>query len=213
MGITFKGHDINFQYWVFDIDGRDWIAVNQSTTNPVKIQFQGRYGNWGNSNPLTKAAGFDILSSTTSKTGLEGEKQGVVEWLWNGRYKSAWVLAPGTEIIAGDPAEGIESIWDYQLTFVGRIPYDGPTGGAVGTGGVTNTQSPPPAPIPPIVPSLPIDQSGPVVSRPQMPAPMPFPVVSGPTPVIPPTAVTSAPTGTDWVKLGLQLGVAYFILS
>jgi hypothetical protein len=212
MGITFKGHDINFQYWVFDIDGRDWIAVNQSTTNPVKIQFQGRYGNWGNSNPLTKAAGFDILSSTTSKTGLEGEKQGVVEWLWNGRYKSAWVLAPGTEIIAGDPAEGIESIWDYQLTFVGRIPYDGPTGGAVGTGGVTNTQSPPPAPIPPIVPSLPIDQNTNIMGGGQDQVRIPTPVIPR-TPVIPPTAVTSAPTGTDWVKLGLQLGVAYFILS
>ena len=82
MGITLKGHDINFQYWVFDIDGRDWIAVNQSTQEPLKIQFQGRYGNWGTGNPLTKAAGFDILSSTTSKTGLEGEKQGVVEWIW-----------------------------------------------------------------------------------------------------------------------------------
>jgi hypothetical protein len=214
MGITLKGHDINFQYWVFDIDGRDWIAINQSTEEPLKIQFQGRYGNWGTGNLLTKAAGFDILSSTTSKTGLEGEKQGVVEWIWKGsRYKSTWVLTPGTEIIAGDPAEGIESIWDYQLGFVGRIPYDGPTGGAVGTGGVTNTQSPPPAAIPPIVPSLPIDQNTNIMGGGQDQVRIPTPVIST-TPVIPATSVTTAPvTGTDWVKLGIQLGVAYFILS
>ena len=208
MGITLKGHDINFQYWVFDIDGRDWIAVNQSTQEPLNIRFKGRYGNWGTGNPLSKAAGFDILSSTTSKTGLEGEKQGVVEWIWNGsRYKSSWGLYPGTEIIAGDPAEGIESIWEYTLEFIGRIPYDGPTGGTVGTGGVTNTQSPPPPAIPPIVPSLPIDQNTNIMGGGQD-------QVRIPTPVISPTAVTSAPvTGTDWVKLGIQLGVAYFILS
>jgi len=135
MGISLKGHDSNFQYWVFDIDGRDWIAVNQSTQNPLKIQFQGRYGNWGTGNPLSKAAGFDIISSTVSKTGPDGEKQGVVEWVWNGtRYKSAWGLYPGTEIIAGDPAEGIEAVWDYQLAFTTGIAYDGPAGGAVGTG-------------------------------------------------------------------------------
>ena len=135
MGISLKGHDSNFQYWVFDIDGRDWIAVNQSTQNPLKIQFQGRYGNWGTGNPLSKAAGFDIVSSTVSKTGPDGEKQGVVEWVWNGtRYKSAWGLYPGTEIIAGDPAEGIEAVWDYQLAFTTGIAYDGPAGGAVGTG-------------------------------------------------------------------------------
>jgi hypothetical protein len=135
MGISLKGHDSNFQYWVFDIDGRDWIAVNQSTQTPLKIQFQGRYGNWGTGNPLSKAAGFDIISSTVSKVGPDGEKQGVVEWVWNGtRYKSAWGLYPGTEIIAGDLAEGIEAIWDYQLAFTTGIPYDGPAGGAVGTG-------------------------------------------------------------------------------
>jgi len=135
MGISLKGHDSNFQFWVFDIDGRDWIAVNQSTQTPLKIQFQGRYGNWGTGNPLSKAAGFDIISSTVSKTGPDGEKQGVVEWVWSGtRYKSAWGLYPGTEIIAGDPAEGIEAVWDYQLAFTTGIPYDGPTGGAVGTG-------------------------------------------------------------------------------
>jgi hypothetical protein len=38
------------------------------------------------------------------------------------------------------------------------------------------------------------------------------PVVTSPV-VITPTATTTAPSGTDWVKLGLQLGAAYLILS
>ena len=134
MGITFKGHDNDWQYWVFDIDDRDFVAVNQSTQTPLKIQFQGRYRNWGNT-PISKVGGFDIVSSTVSKTGPDGEKQGIVEWVWNGvRYKSAWGLYPGNEIIAGDLAEGIEAVWDYQLIFTTGVPYSGPTGGAVGTG-------------------------------------------------------------------------------
>ena len=134
MGISFKGHDNDWQYWVFDIDGRDWVAVNQSTPEPLKIQFQGRYRNWGNI-PLSKAGGFDIVASTSRGADKDGQNQGTVEWTWNGaRYKSSWTLIAGNEIVAGDPEEGIEPIWDYQLGFVGRIPYEGPTGGAVGTG-------------------------------------------------------------------------------
>ena len=134
MGISFKGHDSNWQYWVFEIDGRDWVAVNQSTPEPLKIQFQGRYSKWGNI-PLSKAGGFDIVASTTRGADKDGQNQGTVEWTWNGvRYKSGWTLIASNEIVAGDPAEGIEPIWDYQLGFVGRIAYDGPAGGAVGSG-------------------------------------------------------------------------------
>jgi hypothetical protein len=134
MGITFKGHDNDWQYWVFDIDGRDWVAVNQSTPEPLKIQFQGRYSKWGG-NPLSKEGGFDIVASTSRGPDKDGQNQGTVEWTWNGvRYKSGWTLIASNEIVAGDPAEGIEPIWDYQLGFVGRIAYDGPAGGAVGTG-------------------------------------------------------------------------------
>jgi hypothetical protein len=134
MGISFKGHDNNWQYWVFDIDGRDWVAVNQSTPEPLKIQFQGRFRNWGG-DPLSKAGGFDIVASTSRGADKDGQNQGTVEWTWNGvRYKSAWTLIAGNEIVAGDPTEGIETVWDYQLGFIGRIAYDGPAGGAVGTG-------------------------------------------------------------------------------
>ena len=134
MGISFKGHDNNWQYWVFDIDGRDWVAVNQSTPEPLNIQFQGRFRNWGG-DPLSKVGGFDIVASTSRGADKDGQNQGTVEWTWNGvRYKSGWKLTAGNEIVAGDPAEGIETVWDYQLGFIGRIAYDGPAGGAVGTG-------------------------------------------------------------------------------
>jgi len=137
MGISFKGHDNNWQYWVFDIDGRDWVAVNQSTPEPLNIRFQGRFRNWGG-DPLSKAGGFDIVASTSRGADKDGQNQGTVEWTWNGvRYKSGWTLVAGNEIVAGDPAEGIETVWDYQLGFVGRIAYDGPAGGAVGTGVVS----------------------------------------------------------------------------
>ena len=106
------------------------------------------------------------------------------------------------------------------------VPYTGSPVAPVGTG-VTNTQSPPPAAIPPIVPSLPLDQNQNIMGGGQNQVRIPTPVISR-TPVIPataitsaaitsaavtPTAVTSAPTGTDWVKLGLQLGAAYLLLS
>ena len=136
MGITYKGHSLDWIYWVFDIDGREWVAVNRSTPQPLNILFQGRYRNWGNT-PISKAGGFDILSSTTTtKPNTMGEKQGTVEWIWNGvRYKSSWVLLAGNEIVAA--FEGAPAEYDYELGFVGYVPYDGPTGGAVGTGVVS----------------------------------------------------------------------------
>ena len=227
MGISFLGNTPDFKTWFFNIDGKTFVANNSSTVSPLRMSFtRGRLFNVSaesiNANsplgPLVKNHSFDIITGTSQAIGSEsstGVMTGIVEWTWAGqKYRSRWLLTEGEILYKGIAEEGEKDTYFLDLDIVlPYIPYDGPTGGAVGSGGVTNTQSPPPAAIPTIVPSLPIDQSGPVVSRPQMPAPMPFPVVSGPTPVIPPTAVTSAPTGTDWVKLGLQLGVAYFILS
>lgn len=135
MALSFKGHTPDFQYWVFNIDGRDWVAVNQSTPQPLKIQFQGRYRAWPASLPLIKTSGFDIISGTTSKSNDLGEKQGTVEWLWAGnRYKSSWVTVAGNEVAAADPEEGIPAEFDYQLSFIGMVPYEGPVTGPVGTG-------------------------------------------------------------------------------
>jgi hypothetical protein len=132
---------------------------------------------------------------------------GIVEWTWAGqKYRSRWLLTEGEILYKGIAEEGEKDTYFLDLDIVPPyIPYDGPTGGAVGSGGVTNTQSPPPAAIPTIVPSLPIDQNTNIMGGGQNQVR---------SPVIPATAVTSAPvTGTDWVKLGIQLGVAYFILS
>lgn len=133
MGISLKGHSPNFQDWVFDIDGNTWVAVNQSTPEPLNINFVGRYRPYPDSLPLINTSGFNIISSTTASTNDLGEKQGVVEWTWAGqKYRSKWLLSAGREIIVGDAET--PSVFEYGLNFVGRIPYDGPAGGAVGTG-------------------------------------------------------------------------------
>lgn len=133
MGISLKGHSPNFQDWVFDIDGNTWVAVNQSTPEPLNINFVGRYRPYPDSLPLINTSGFNIISSTTASTNDLGEKQGIVEWTWAGqKYRSKWLLSAGREIIVGDAET--PSVFEYGLNFVGRIPYDGPAGGAVGTG-------------------------------------------------------------------------------
>ena len=259
MGITYKGHSLDWIYWVFDIDGREWVAVNRSTPQPLKILFQGRYRNWGNT-PISKAGGFDILSSTTTtKPNTMGEKQGTVEWIWNGvRYKSSWVLLAGSEIVAA--FEGTPAEYDYELAFIGYVPYDGPTGGAVGTGVVSQkiievskqeintgpSGSGYTAPKAVEVPSAPYggpSGSGYVEPPAQKPVgtgvaspevikaqqevntgpsgggavtKIPKVVFSPSTPYGGPSGslpADTAPSGTDWVKLGLQLGAAYLLLS
>ena len=278
MGISFKGRTPDWQYWVFDIDGRDWTAVNQSTQEPLNIQFQGRYQNWPASLPLTKEGGFDILSSTTTGTSDIDEKRGTVEWLWNGtRYKSSWAMFGLEEIIAA--YEGAPAVWNYHLKFIGRVPYDGPTGGGVGTGVTSqatieiSNQITPSAqlstaapeqqsPMPMTVTSKPVTsgiatptaiqaaqseqitpsaQLSTEAATPQSPYPGPsgsnYPGPSGGgggggggggyTPkkvtVFEPSKPYGGPSGSlpdaaaaagpDWVKLGLQLGAAYLLLS
>jgi hypothetical protein len=93
------------------------------------------------------------------------------------------------------------------LNFGPAVPYTGSPVAPVGTG-VTNTQSPPPAAIPPIVPSLPIDQNQNIMGGGQNQVRVPAPSVPAVA-----TTPTTAPSKTDWVKLGLQLGAAYLLLS
>jgi hypothetical protein len=223
MGLTFIGNTSDFKTWYFNIDGKTFVANNSSTLSPLQIRFtRGKIFNASpeeinrssGAGPLVKNHSFDIITGTSQVLGPESGyasslvMTGIVEWTWAGqKYRSRWTLTEGDLLYKGVTEEGEKDIYFLDMDIVlPYIPYDGPTGGAVGTGGVTNTQSPPPAAIPTIVPSLPIDQSGPVVSRPQMPTPSP--VITVPSPVS-----STAPSGTDWVKLGLQLGVAYFILS
>jgi hypothetical protein len=259
MGITYKGQSLDWTYWVFEIDGREFVATNHSTPQPLNIRFKGRYRKWGNI-PFVKVGGFDILSSTTttSKPNAMGEKQGTVEWIWAGiRYKSSWVLIPGSEIVAG--FEDAPAEYDYELAFVGYVPYDGPAGGAVGTGVVSqktievSKQEVNTGPsgggytVPKAVevPSAPYggpSGSGYVEPPAQKPVGtgvaspevikakqevntgpsgggeatrIPITVFTPNTPYGGPSGSLPADTaaGPDWVKLGLQLGAAYLLLS
>jgi hypothetical protein len=208
MGITFLGHTPNFEMWVFNLDGNRFVARNFSTPNPLRIKFAGVFDDAPLAAPLIKTSSFDITESNSR----------IVIWTYLGKaYTSSWDLDD-------EDRDDDAATRDAILSFGPSLPYSGPPVAPVGTGGVTNTQSPPPPAIPPIVPSLPI-LSGPqlptpspvyqpdpvLVPRVPTPTPVPTPVVSGPMPPAVTPSVT--PSGTDWVKLGLQLGAAYLLLS
>lgn len=271
MGVSFLGHTPNYVIWVFNIDGKRFVARNFSTQVPLNIKFAGVFDNSPISEPLVKTSGFDITES--------GPR--VVIWTWGGKlYTSTWDLND-------------EDIEEQLLYFSTPIPYSGPPVNPVG-GGVTNTQSPPPPPVQTPVPSLPIDggavsdtkdsldnanralavseaqrkvdlqalntarveienakksladaearatanqqvmlaqmreqleamqeraniqidiyrkmmEQSKVTPPVTAPAPIPSPVVTPPA-----TKPAISPAGTDWVKLGLQLGAAYLLLS
>ena len=284
MGISFLGHTPSFEIWVFNVNGREFVARNFSTPSPLQLKFAGVFDKYSGSAPLIKTSGFNITDSTDK----------VVVWTWAGKQYTSWWMAESDDI--DDPDA------NTTLQFGPAVPYSGPPVAPVGTG-VTNTQSPPPAAIPAIVPSLPIDTGlvsefrdtidnanralavseaqrkvdinalnsarieieeskrllaeaqskatrdqevllaqmsekvqemqeraeiqiniarqmmaqqaqQPLVTSPVVTTPVVVtsPVVTSPV-VITPTATTTAPSGTDWVKLGLQLGAAYLILS
>jgi hypothetical protein len=189
MGISFLGHTSNYEIWVFNLDGNRFVARNFSTQTPLRLKFAGVFDTAPLAEPLVKTSGFDITESSSR----------LAIFTWGGNlYTATWDLDDEDRDDDAGTRDGV-------LNFGAPIPYVGPPVAPVGSSGVTNTQSPPPAAIPTIVPSLPIDQNTNIMGGGQDQVR---------SPVIPPTAVTSAPvTGTDWVKLGIQLGVAYFILS
>jgi hypothetical protein len=189
MGISFIGHTQNYEIWVFNLDGNRFVARNFSTQTPLRLKFAGVFDTTPVGEPLVKTSGFDITESSNR----------LVIFTWGGNlYTASWDLDDTDR----DDDPGSQ---DGVLNFGPPIPYTGPPVTPVGSSGVTNTQSPPPAAIPTIVPSLLIDQSQNIMGGGQDQVR---------SPVIPATSITSAPvTGTDWVKLGIQLGVAYFILS
>lgn len=278
MPVSFLGHTPNFNIWVFNIDGKRFVARNLSTPEPLNIKFAGVFDDSPLGDTLVKTSGFDITES--------GPR--IVIWTWAGRlYTSTW------DINDEDPESQV-------LYFSTPIPYSGPPVSPVGTG-VTNTQSPPPPAIPPVVPSLPIDttliselkdsinnankalavseaqrkvdiqalntarieienskqsladaqakatanqqalleqmreqievmqqradiqiniykqmlaqQQAQQVQTPPVTTPVVKPPITSPVVTTPTTTPTTAPSGTDWVKLGLQLGAAYLILS
>ena len=192
MAISFVGHSPTFEIWVFNVNGKELVARNYSTQSPLQLRFE---GNWDKPTftPIN-TSGFNITDSTDTN----------MIWQWAGKqYTSSW----NAKYDEDDPESKV------YLNFGPPVPYTGSPVTPVGTG-VTNTQSPPPAAIPPIVPSLPLDQKQNIMGGGQDQVRIPTPVV--PNVATTPTAVTPAavtPAGTDWVKLGLQLGAAYLLLS
>ena len=195
MGLSFLGHSPSFNNWVFSVDGKELVASNFSTQSPLQLSFKGFWEKYSGSVPLINTSGFNISDSTAT----------TVVWQWAGKQYTSWwkVLFADEE----DPET------EVTLMFGPPVPYTGSPVAPVGTG-VTNTQSPPPAAIPPIVPSLPLDQNQNIMGGGQNQVRIPTPVI--PNVATTPAAVTPAavtPAGTDWVKLGLQLGAAYLLLS
>jgi hypothetical protein len=284
MALSFIGHSPSFEIWVFNVNGRELVTRNFSTQSPLQLKFAGAFDKYSGSVPLINTSGFNITESTDK----------VIVWTWGGKQYTSYWVAESDDI--DDPDANV------TLFFGPAVPYSGPPTAPVGNGGVTNTQSPPPASIPAIVPSLPIDTGlvsefrdtidnanralavseaqrkvdinalnsarveieaakqmlaeaqakatrdqemllaqmaeklqemqeradiqiniarqmlaqqaqQPPVTSPVVTSPVvTSPVVTSPV-VITPTTTTTAPSGTDWVKLGLQLGAAYLILS
>lgn len=205
MALSFIGHSPSFEIWVFNVNGKEFVARNFSTQSPLQLKFAGFFEKYSGSVPLINTSGFNITESTDK----------VIVWTWAGKQYTSWWLAESDDI--DDPDANV------TLFFGPAVPYSGPPTAPVGNGGVTNTQSPAPPSVPTPVPSLPIDQGGPIVSGPQLPTPppvyqpepAPVPRVPTPSPVVtvPAPVPSTAPSGTDWVKLGLQLGAAYLLLS
>jgi hypothetical protein len=270
MALSFLGHSPSFEIWVFNVNGRELVARNFSTQSPLQLKFAGAFDKYSGS-PLINTSGFNITESTDK----------VIVWTWGGKQYTSYWVAESDDI--DDPDANI------TLFFGPAVPYSGPPTAPVGNGGVTNTQSPPPAAIPAIVPSLPIDTglvsefrdtidnanralavseaqrkvdinalnsarveieaakqmlaeaqakatrdqemllaqmaeklqemqeradiqiniARQMLAQQAQQPPVTSPVVTAPAV----TAPTTAPSGTDWVKLGLQLGAAYLILS
>ena len=230
MGITFLGNTSDYKTWFFNIDGKTFVANNSSTVSPLKLMFtRGRF--YGAFRPeqiipnvvLVKNHSFDIITGTSEAKGVD--YIGIVEWTWDGqKYRSAWKLFEGDVIREAVPEEGDPGIYSYDLYIIPPyVPYNGPTGGAVG-GGVVSQRT------------VEAQQSGGTApsgggTTPSGGGTTPSGggtttgggvatgggtttgggVVTGGGTTTPPTPTAVA--GTDWVKLGLQIGAAYLLLS
>ena len=223
MGISFLGNTSDFKTWFFSIDGKTFVASNSSTLSPLKMMFTGgRF--YGTSRPdqiipgvvLVKNHSFDIITGTSEAKGVD--YIGIVEWTWAGqKYRSAWKLLEGDVIREGVPEEGDRGDYSYDLYIISPyVAYDGPTGGTVG-GGVVSQRT------------VEAQQSGGTAPSGGGTAPSgggtapsgggglirtPFTTTTTATGGGTPAAVPGVEVaGTDWVKLGLQIGAAYLLLS
>ncbi len=135
MALSFLGHSPSFEIWVFNVNGREFVARNFSTPSPLQLKFAGVFDKYSGSAPLINTSGFNITDSTDK----------VIVWTWAGKKYTSWWKAESDD--TDDPDANV------TLLFGPAVPYSGPPTAPVGNG-VTNTQSPPPAAT---APPLPID--------------------------------------------------------
>ena len=220
MSISFLGNTSDLKNWYFNIDGKTFVANNSSTLSPLQMRFtRGRLFNASpeeinrssGAGPLVKNHSFDIITGTSQVLGPESGYSstlvmtGIVEWTWAGqKYRSRWTLSEGNLFYKGVAEEGEKDIYFLDMEIMlPYIPYDGPTGGAVGTGVVS----------PKVVDA---QQNGGTAPSGGGTAPSGGGGLPGSS-VITTTSTGGAPpvavAGTDWVKLGLQVGAAYLLLS
>lgn len=223
MGISFLGNTYDLKTWFFTIDGKTFVAANSSTLSPLKMMFTGgRF--YGTFSPdqiipgvvLVKNHSFDIITGTSESKGVD--YIGIVEWTWAGqKYRSAWKLFEGNVIREGIPEENDPGIYSYDLFIIPPyIPYDGPTGGAVGGGVVSqkNVEAQKTESTAPSGGGTATSGGGTATSGGNELIRSPFTTTTTTTGGKTPAAVSGVKVaGTDWVKLGLQIGAAYLLLS
>ena len=230
MGISFVGNTSDFKTWYFIIDGKTFVANNSSTLSPLRMSFTN--GQFINATPeqinvnnplgaLVKNHSFDIITGTSQAVDPSSTiiKAGILEWTWAGqKYRSRWALTEGELLYKGIVEEGEKDTYFYTLDILSPyVPYDGPTGGTVGGGVVSQktveaqkTESTAPsgggtAPsgggsavvVIPGTTRTPFTTTTTTSGQAQTPAAVPGVEVAG----------------TDWVKLGLQIGAAYLLFA
>jgi hypothetical protein len=120
MGLSFLGHTPSFEIWVFNVNGREFVARNFSTPSPLQLKFAGVFDKYSGGAPLIKTSGFNITDSTDK----------VVVWTWAGKQYTSWWMAESDDI--DDPDA------NTTLQFGPAVPYSGPPVSPVGTGLANN---------------------------------------------------------------------------
>jgi hypothetical protein len=238
MGLSFVGHTPNFNVWVFNVDGKRLVARNLSTQQPLNIKFAGTFDDRPLNAPTVKTSGFDITDSNASTIiWTWGGKLYTSKWEIDDNdpdnviiffstpipYTGSPVAPVGTSVKTKDEREAAAAIVpSAQLSTAAAVQ-----------------QSPMPAKtsVSPTGPNVQFsnkskedieastaykspsyrNQTPVMTSVPQM-SYTPSSIGTVATQTIPGTkdareAAAVTPAGTDWVKLGLQLGAAYLLLA
>jgi len=187
--ISFVGHSPSFNNWVFNVNGRDIVANNYSTSSPLQLSFKG-YFDKPTFTPI-KTSGFDITDSTGTN----------MIWKWNGKQYASWWKA----IFVDEEDPDAEVI----LKFGPAVPYTGPARAPVGDevkttppvqgGGESQTRrtpSPSGGGLYPTTPGWDFLQPIPDPALTPVPAPAPAPAAK-----------------SDLLSLAIKLGSVYMLLK